>query len=240
MPAPSEDPDWQQIHECYRVLKKAGSNLVWEILRQSEPFTQWKHYPKGDVIDRETQSQYFYHAHPPSNPDTTAPFEENGHFHLFIRKPGIPATIQLVEVSKACRPENSKDDEVCHLISISMDKHGYPNRFFTTNRWVTGESWYQASDVITLLDYFNLDHSYPSWPLNLWISSMVRVYRNEISKLIFERDQVIDAWQQKHPDKNVYEDRNLEITSQYVLPENSLARANSADTNTAMQDLIQK
>lgn len=220
MPEAFDHPDWQQISECYRVLKKAGSNTVWEILRQSEPFKQWDHYPKGDVIDRETYSQYFYHAHPRTGSERTAAhdWKENGHFHLFIRKNGIPPEIQPIDIDRSCRPEGSKEDEICHLVAISMDKFGYPIRLFTTNRWVTGETWYQAEDIVKLIDYFNMDHSYPSWPLNLWLSSMVRAYRNEIVDLIRQKDQAIAAWKKAHPDKNVYEDRRLEITSSYELP----------------------
>lgn len=217
MSTPLDHPDALQIQECYRVLKKAGSNVVWEILRQSDPFKEWDHYPKGDVLDRETHSQYFYHAHPRTGKGGIDDFDENGHFHLFIRSKGIPADIQPIELDPFCRPEGSKQDDICHLIAISMDKFGQPTRLFTTNRWVTGETWYQAEDVIKLLDYFNMDHSYPSWPLNLWLSSMVRVYRIEIAELIKQRDQTIEAWQKAHPDKNVYEDRRLEITSFYTL-----------------------
>lgn len=219
---PPLHPDWQQIQECYRVLRKGGSNIVWEILRQSEPFKEWSHYPKGDVFDKESHSQYYYHAHP--RPSTGEAWEENGHFHLFLRKNGIPAGIQPIEISSACRPESSKDDDICHLISISMDKHGYPIRLFTTNRWVSGEKWYQAKDVIHLLDYFNIDHAYPSWPLNLWLSSMVRVYKSEITQLIYERDAALSAWQTAHPDKNVYEDRDLEIPSLYDFSPEEYAR----------------
>ncbi len=218
MPAPFDHPDWQQIEECDRVLKNAGSNPVWEILRQSSPFVQWDHYPKGDVFDKKTHSQYFYHAHPRINPHSQVCFEENGHFHLFIRKAGVPPEIQPIEIDRTDRPKGSKEDDICHIIAISMDKQGAATRLFTTNRWVTGEMWYQASDVVKLIDYFNMDHAYPSWPLNLWLSSLVRVYRNEILSLVEERDRVIAAWKQQHPDRNVYEDRQLEITSVYEIP----------------------
>lgn len=218
MSAPLDHPDFLQIQECYRVLKKAESNIVWEILRQSEPFKQWDHYPKGDVLDRETYSQYFYHAHPRTGKDTMDEFDENGHFHLFIRKKGIPPEIQPQVINTACRPAGSFEDDICHLIAISMDKFGNPTCLFTTNRWVTGETWYSAADVIKLIDYFHIDHSYPSWPLNLWLSSMVRVYRDEIIRLIQERDLKIQTWQKAHPDQNVYEDRRLEITSHLHLP----------------------
>lgn len=211
-----DSPDWQQIRECYRVLKNGSSNIVWEILRQSEPFKQWDHYPKGDVFDRVTHSQYYYHAHPRTEESQRPEYsDENGHFHLFMRKNGIPLSIQAIEIDRSDQPAGSKYDDICHLISISMDTQGYPIRLFTTNRWVSGETWYQAKDVITLLDYFNIDHAYPSWPVNLWISSMVRIYRDEIADLILQRDTAILAWKKMHPDSNPYEDRQLEITSFY-------------------------
>jgi hypothetical protein len=147
MPLPQDHSDWLQINECQRVLAKAKSNIVWEILRQSDPFVQWSHYPKGDVFDHESHSQYFYHAHPPALPDSPRNSEENGHFHLFIRKKGIPPHIQPMEIDTSQRPEGSKEDDICHLIAISMDKFGKPISLFTTNRWVTGETWYQAQDL---------------------------------------------------------------------------------------------
>ena len=43
-----------------------GDNSVRELLRQAEDFTVWDHYPRGDVYDRATHSQYYCHAHPPA------------------------------------------------------------------------------------------------------------------------------------------------------------------------------
>ena len=45
-------------------------------------------------------------------------------------------------------------DEVSHLIAIAIDFRGEPIRLFTTNRWVTGETWYRAEDVTRMLDRF--------------------------------------------------------------------------------------
>ena len=139
-----------------------------------------------------------------------------------MRKKGIPPQIQPALIDTSQRPEGSKDDDICHLIGISMDKYGKPVSLFTTNRWVTGETWYAAADVIQLIDYFNIDHSFPSWPVNLWLSSMVRVYRDEIMALIHERDQNITAWQTAYPEKNPYEDRLLEVTSSFMLSSHKL------------------
>ena len=49
-------------------------------------FYELEHYPKDDVFDGETYSQYYYHAH-------RAGTNENGHFHTFLRQPGIPTGI---------------------------------------------------------------------------------------------------------------------------------------------------
>ena len=128
------------IEECYRVLKKANSNIVWEILRQSEKFYQMDHYPKGDVYDPETHSQYYYHAHDPS---VGTRQQEHGHFHIFLRRKGMPNAIQPLDIPKEWEDTNNSDD-LSHLIAISMNKEGYPIRLFTVNRWVTGEKWYAA------------------------------------------------------------------------------------------------
>ncbi|OGT31026.1 MAG: hypothetical protein A3E87_06355 [Gammaproteobacteria bacterium RIFCSPHIGHO2_12_FULL_35_23] len=198
-----------KIKECYRVLGKAGSNIVWEILRQSDKFYQWDHYPKGDVYDSETHCQYYYHAH---NPEASDRLPEHGHFHIFIRKPGIPKKIKAATLPTAWQvPDNTQ--ELCHLIAIAMDDKGFPIRLFTVNRWVTAESWYHAKDVIKLLDLFAIDHTWPSWPTNIWLTEMVKIHKLTIIELIKKRDKALKAWQKKYPNVNPYEDRNLEILS---------------------------
>jgi hypothetical protein len=193
--------------ECHRILKKTNSNVVGEILRQSPTFYQWDHYPAGDVFDHEHAAQYYYHAHPPTERNIPA---EHGHFHLFLRKAGMPAHVQpLIYPQKT----DTNQEDLSHLIAIAMDKQGLPIGLFTTNRWVTGESWYAANDVCDMLDEFIIDHAWPSWPTNIWLTHMIILFKPEIVKLIKERDKTIAQWQKAHPDTNVYEDRTLEVTS---------------------------
>jgi len=94
-----------------------------------------------------------------------------------------------------------------------MDAYGFPLGLFATNRWVTAEAWYKAEDVIVMLDYFKIDHAHPSWPVNLWISAMLVLFRPQIETLIRQRDQVIAGWECRYPGVDVYEDRELELTS---------------------------
>jgi len=73
-----------------------------------------------------------------------------------------------------------------------MDKFGAHIRMFTTNRWVTGKIWYAADDAGVMLDSFLIDHAQPSWPVNRWVSGMIRHFRPQIVALIQARDAAIE------------------------------------------------
>lgn len=194
-----------QIKEAYRLLKKAEENVVGQVLSNQGTFFEYDHYPKGDVYDRETCSQYYYHAHREDS-------GEHGHFHTFLRAKGMPSGVEAVPYDgEAKRPEGK--DALTHFVAISMNQPGYPIGLFTTNRWVTDETFYPAEDVISMLERFDMDHTYPCLAVNKWITSMVRLFRPQIEALLRERDRSINAWRLKNPGKDVYEDRDLEITS---------------------------
>ncbi len=196
-----------EIIECYRLLRKTSDNVVGDVLRGHGDFYEWDHYPPGDVYDNETHSQYYYHAHP-----AELRGGEHGHFHTFLRPKGMPEGIAPAKVADFSPPAGD-NDALSHLIGIAMDPRGHPIRLFTANRWVTGEVWYAAEDVIAMLDCFDMDLAYPSLPVNTWVTAMLRLYRPTIEHLIGARDIAIADWQQRHHDVNVYEDRNLEVAS---------------------------
>ena len=198
----------EEIFEIHRLLTKTGDNLVGELIKSHETFYEWDHYPPGDVYDQETHSQFYYHAHA-----FAERFEvEHGHFHTFVRPKGMPQGIKPAEVPDFKMPEDP-DDALSHLIAISMTKEGLPYRLFSTNRWVTGEVWHSAEDVSQLVDLFAIDHTQPSWPVNRWITAMFRLFKPQIIQLLHARDATVASWQTQHPDRNVYEDRELEVTS---------------------------
>ena len=170
-----------------RVLAKSGANAVGEALAGHGTFYQWSHYPPGDVYDAETGSQWYYHAHPKSERPG-----EHGHFHTFRRL----------------------GERVVHLVAVSADGHGRAVQLFTTNRWVTGESWAPAEDAMLLLAGFDVVLARPSWPLNRWLSSLLRFYAPAVRELLVERDAAVRAWRDRHPDvTDVHEDRRLEVAS---------------------------
>lgn len=194
----------KDILECYRILAKTGDNVVSEVLKGQGPFVQYTHYPENDAYDRETASQYYYHAHRDG---------EHGHFHAFLREKGMPAGIRPAPQSDAPYRADSADS-LCHLIAISMDSWGIPIGIFTTNRWVVADTWYAAVDVARMLDVFEMDTARPSWVTNRWITAMIRLFRPQINALLTKRDQRIQAAIAKNPGIDVFEDRNLETIAE--------------------------
>jgi hypothetical protein len=197
-----------EVMEIHRVLAKTGDNIVGELLKHNGTFYEWDHYPPGDVYDHETHGQYYYHAHAGDQR-----FEgEHGHFHTFVRPKGMPPGMRPARVPGFVAPADP-NDALSHLVAVAMTPGGLPFRLFTVNRWVTGEVWYRAEDVIRLLDVFRIDHAQPSWPVNRWISALVVLFKPQIAELLRARDAKIVAWQEQSPEADVFEDRDLEVAS---------------------------
>ncbi|MDA0681711.1 MAG: hypothetical protein O2880_15460 [Proteobacteria bacterium] len=195
------------VVESMRVLAKTGHNIVGELLRDSENFYEWDHYPDGDIYDPESHAQFYYHAHPQE-----VRIGEHGHFHTFLRARGIPDGVRPLALPDYEAPADRNDD-LSHLIAISMDPSGLPIRLFSTNRWVTGETWYRADDVCALIDRFEIDHAQPSWPVNRWIGAMLQLFQPQAAALIRARDARLKTWRVGREEQNIYEDRDLEITA---------------------------
>jgi hypothetical protein len=170
-----------------RVLAKSGANIVGEVLAHQGTFYEWSHYPPGDVFDPDSGSQWYYHAHSKEQRPG-----EHGHFHTFRRD----------------------GERTVHLVAISADRRGHAIQLFTTNRWVTGESWAPAAEAAAFVDRFDVVLAKPSWPVNRWLGSLLRFYAPAIRELLSARDVAIADWRRRYPDvDDVYEDRRLEVTS---------------------------
>ncbi|HJS32179.1 MAG TPA: hypothetical protein VJ924_09300, partial [Alphaproteobacteria bacterium] len=74
-------------------------------------------------------------------------------------------------------------------------------------------TWYAAGDVIQMIDRFAVGHAQPSWPTNIWITGMLRLFRPQIVALVRQRDQAVAAWRASHRRRNPYADHALEVTS---------------------------
>jgi len=193
----------QEARRCMAALGKVGYNLVGEVLKDQGQFVKLTHYPKGDVYDRDSHSQYYYHAHRDG---------EHGHFHCFLRAAGMPGGV--APVPEAATHEWPKGDKaLAHLVAISMDRFGVPLRMFTTNQWVTGETWYPAADMLRMIDRFSVDHAFPSWPTNLWLTAMFGLFRPQIAALIAARDTAFSA-HAATAQGDPYEDRGFETITE--------------------------
>lgn len=214
-----------EVLEALRVLGRARTNPVAQMLRHQGEFLEFDHYPQGDIYDDETGAQYYYHAHRPQS-------GEHGHFHTFLRAQGMPSGIEPAPYAgEAERPLG--EEAISHLIAVSMDKSGLPTALFTTNRWVTGESYFSADDTIAMLDRFEIDHAYPCLATNQWITALLRLFRPQIETLLRQRDAAIKDWERRHPGDDVFEDRRLEITSELPID----IDAQIARVDVVLQDL---
>lgn len=193
----------QRVLACERAWAENGKNAVSEILSQADEFYQWDHYPKGDVYCFDSHAQYYYHAHPPENRDNDWG-DEHGHFHTFLRPRGFPENV---------RPDAALGDQPSHLVAVSMNFSGVASRLFTTNRWVTGEAWYDAGVVGRLLHHFDISHDAPSRQINVWISNLLVLFRPTIQALLHARDDVLATHRPAHDALHVHEDRDLEVAS---------------------------
>lgn len=211
------------LRGCREALAARGSTVLHEAAGMaSGDIADWQHYPAGESYDPLTHLQYFFHRHAAaagSSPDERA---ESGHFHVFLRGEGMPpgvAPLVLAETAVANAPsaqsaplKRGGRDEVCHLVAIAVDGHGEPIRLFTTNRWVTGETWYRADDVIAMLGRVRVGPGQASL-LDRWIVAAVRSFTPEIAVLLRRRDKAINEWRWRWSRGNAFEDPRLEITS---------------------------
>lgn len=209
------------------ALARDGRTVVSAALGGAARIFHWRHYPAGDVYDPATHAQYFYHAHPPQ--PGAAAHGEHGHFHAFLRARGLrPGARPLVmpelaiaghpaspaqTAPSAPAPAGEPDSPWVHLAAIAMDRVGRPLRLFTTNRWVTGETWYAAVDIAESLDRFTIAGEQAD-PLDRWLTAMLGLFGPTIARLLAERDAAVMDFRRRRRGKvHVLEDQRLEITS---------------------------
>ena len=171
------------------LLARSGHSVMHEVLGPHAVAAPWVQYPAKMVQDPYTRADYFFHSHgpSPSHPD------ERGHFHVFVR--GL----------SACQS---------HLLAIAIDPYGMPIRLFTTNRWVTGENWMFAEELLTHADHYSLVAPDSSEVLNCWITHCVRLFQPQLRWLTYRRDARLHTLAAGRGVERVFEDRRVEILSE--------------------------
>ncbi|HJV85297.1 MAG TPA: hypothetical protein VJ698_07450 [Noviherbaspirillum sp.] len=172
-------------------IMQAGPGLATAALAGASRFVEWQHYPARDVHDKVSQSRFFYHAH---SADERVE-GEHGHFHVFV-------------------PGNGSTASFSHLVGISLDTFGMPMRIFSTNRWVTDETWIDSSGMESRLARFRVDARGRMAPVAAWITAFVRAYKGDIGDLLRKRDTVVAKRTRKASLDQVLEDRKLAVISE--------------------------
>ena len=207
------------VVDCRAAFAARPGGVLGALVADGASLVEWRHYPAGEVYDPHSHAQYFYHAHPAA----LRIAGEHGHFHTFLRAEGMPAgstPLVLPETALAELPappqaaplRHGLREEVSHLVAVALDERGEPVRLFTTNRWVTGETWYRADDVIGMLDRFTLGDGAGPVQVNRWLAALVRLFRPQVEALLRLRDRAVMDWRRRRR-SNVFEDTRLEVVS---------------------------
>lgn len=141
----------------------------------------WAHYPRSDARDAHCGSRWYFHRHSAGRREG----REHGHFHLFLHRSQLPSWVEpqvWPPEREACKAH------VAHIAALSVDAAGAPQRWFTTNRFVTNEFLYCARTMIAHLPEFNVERSGADADLGGFLTAMVALYREEIADLLLERD----------------------------------------------------
>jgi len=197
-----------QVLESQQLMTtNKGKNILHYTLNRKRRYERMSHYPKGDRIDHNTGSQYFYHCHRENYEST-----EHGHFHCFLRYKRIPKHIKPAPLDDWDR---YIENPMTHLVAIGMNQLGQPIRLFTVNRWVTSEIWYDAKHIANFIKRYNITLlDSPYWTvLDKWIEGIIHLFTPQILWLHQARDKKIQAHKANNPTENAYMDYELEELS---------------------------
>jgi len=185
----------QRVAEVQLRYAQAGVGLAAAALAGTRQFTPMRHYPARDVRDAVAGTSFYYHAHL----SRRRPEQEHGHFHLFVHDRA---------------PVAAGKPAFFHLAGLSLDARGEPLRWFTTNRWVTGERWYDADTVLAALPNFTLEARGRRAPLARWLTAMVQLYTPQLRSLVQRRDEVIRRRLARQDAESLFEDRRLDVVTE--------------------------
>jgi len=179
----------EQALAALESMAALGRNPVTAAIDGEAPVEEWAHYPDGDA--RDAGARYYYHVHSPDELGA----DEHGHFHIFIEPPaGEPKVAPT------------------HVVGVAMDASGRLLRLFTTNGWVTGETWRAAAQVAASLQTFAVTSAAARRDLDAWISAIVRLFRPQIDDLLQQRDARLATMLARDPD--ALEDRAVRVLSE--------------------------
>jgi hypothetical protein len=197
----------KSLLDCYASLASTHSHLLDGLLEGRSP-EQWAHYPEDDVIDHTNGYQYFYHSHAPEDRSNS----EHGHFHLFAR-----TDVECNQIDEAKERDflsqfgaTPIDAVTGSLLCLSLNARGVPTKFFTVNRWVTGDRFFDAETTLGLLNRFSMTIAQPS-TVNQFLAAMVQLFWPQIEQLLMKRDEKLFDSVKRGNRTRILEDKRTEI-----------------------------
>lgn len=170
-----------------------GQRTPWlsAVVGRSRTMREFVHYPRDDVIDHGSGAQFFAHAHDR---------KRNGyaHFHSFVRLSGRQFKV-------------GRHNVTTHIAAVAVNKQGWPVKIIVLNQWVIDDLWQPARRTLALLERMRFDARSPAGDAGRWLESLLHVYWPELKRLLEVRDQRLRRALEKHPDRNVLQDRRMEI-----------------------------
>jgi hypothetical protein len=164
-------------------LERRGTSVI-DLITEGQPVEPWRLYPGEDgIFDRQTHCQFYYHSHGSDH--------EAGHLH----------TVRLFA------------DHTAHLVAISMSRAAWPQALFTLNLWAIGDQYESAANLRRYAGGFQLRERVGPSPLVRFVNLVFRAFGPEIARLQEEKIATLAAHRAAHPDRDVFEDRSLEILS---------------------------
>lgn len=184
------------------ALYASGRSLMERVLPSGGVTPeQWQHYPQEDAVGGPMGARWFYHSHAGGS----RPADEHGHFHLFVARSAMPRRARpLITPADGRRPRPS----TVHIAALVVDHHGLPQRWLATNRWVTNEWLYPATDIAPRLPQIAFAGADGDPLVNTWLTAMVRASVPVLANLLGERDRQLVR---RDPGG---EDRAVEIVAQ--------------------------
>ena len=165
-------------------LDRERTSVVELLCRTATP-EPWRLYPgECGVFDRETSSQFYFHAHDGRE-------EEVGHFHAVRLFP----------------------DKTVHLVAISIGEDGGPRALSTLNLWAIGDAAASAGELKRYVTRFSLDERHGEARVVRFVNLVFRAFEPEILRLQDAKIAALSAYRRAQPGMDPFEDRRLEVLS---------------------------
>jgi hypothetical protein len=183
--------------DCLNRFVAAGQVPLAAALGDTATPRAWRQYRPGEAGAMDGTAgalHFYYHAHrtPGASP------REHGHFHVFAQLGAAGGD--------AIR--------YTHLVAIGVDARGMPQRLFTTNRWVTDETWQPADRLIALAARIAAAPPVGNDPVEAWLRAQLGVFAPQIAAVLRHRDRRMAARLQGGHRPGLFEDRRMHVLSQ--------------------------